>query len=136
MSTPQPVCLKASELRKIGISDLKAYDADSMNVNVCRRGRVFVTRDSATSVYQYPASIWANPFVVGDTPGKYPLEESLRLYQSHLDALLRKPGMRAKFLALAFKRRIGCFCALGELCHRDVILQKLHFELTQEENQK
>lgn len=125
MSLPEPVCLKADKLRRLGFDNLQEYNASPDNVSVCRAGRVMVKFGSTTGVYNYRASPWANPFRVGTTRKKVPLERSLELYAGHLDALLRDSEKMAEFKKLAEKKRIGCFCTLGEPCHRDIILDRL-----------
>lgn len=129
MNCPRPVCLKVVELRKRGTADLREHLADPANVHICRRGRVFIGSGSAKHVFIYPQSPWANPYKVGVKPGEYSLEESLRLYEEHLDDLLRDPKRRIAFWKLGDAKTIGCFCALGQPCHRDVVLSRLRSEL-------
>jgi hypothetical protein len=123
---PEPICIKATELRKRGISDLKAYDDDHENARVTRRGRVSL---AGRPMYAYRASPWANQFVVGEKPGQYSLERSLLQYEHWLDKELLDPRKRAEFLQLASKQTIGCYCAPGARCHRDIILATLRREL-------
>jgi len=119
---PIGVCVRVSELRKRGISDLRAYMADADNELVCRRGRVFITTAGRTEVFAYPASEWANPAVV---VGSCTLEEALRKYRVHLDAMLGDPARLERFKLLASKRTLGCYCQPGAPCHRDLIIAKL-----------
>jgi hypothetical protein len=123
---PEPVCLKVTELRKRGIADLKAYDDDPENARVTRRGRVSLV---GRPMYAYRASPWANPFVVGEKPGQHSLTQSLLQYEYWLDKELRDPLKRAEFLQLASRKTLGCYCAPGARCHRDVILDTLRREL-------
>jgi hypothetical protein len=123
---PEPVCLKVAELRKRGVPDLAAYDADVDNARVTRNGRVSI---AGRAMYAYRASPWANRFVVGTKAGQYSLEKSLAEYERWLDKQLRDPTKRAEFLQLAAKKTIGCYCAPGARCHRDIILAALQREL-------
>jgi len=122
---PVGVCVRAPELRRIGFSDLRDFCECAENELVCRRGRIFVTRRGVRTIYHHKQSPWANPFVVDESEAGS-LQLALRKYETHLRALLDSDSaVRAEFLALRSKRRIGCFCAVGEDCHRDVILRLL-----------
>lgn len=129
MDCPRPVCLKVGELRKRGTANLRDHLANPANVHICRRGRVFIGSGSAKHVFTYSQSPWANPYKVGTKPGQYSLDESLRLYQEHLDSLLRDPKQRIEFWKLGNAKTIGCFCALDRPCHRDIVLSRLRSEL-------
>ena len=129
-SLPQPVCLKVEELGNLGCVDLKAYDADAGNARVTRAGRVSVAKFRGRT-YNFRASPWANPYVVGVGARKYTLEKSLALYRAHLDKLLADPHNAEQFAQLATKKTIGCYCPLPSepgaepRCHRDIILERL-----------
>lgn len=114
---PVGVCVKVSSIRP-AYNNLKEWTQDVDNCLVTRNGRVFITKQE---VFHYPNSPWANPFRLKD----YSVEESLELYKNHLDKLLKNEKMLDEFKLLSTKKRIGCFCAPGALCHRNIILQKL-----------
>ena len=125
---PRPVCLKATELRKLGFDNLREYLQDPGNVHICRRGRIFIGSGGSKTVFTYGQSPWANPYKVGDKPGSYTLEESLRRYYDHLDALLTDANHLAEFRKLLSAKSIGCFCPLDQPCHRVILLLRLRAE--------
>jgi hypothetical protein len=120
MDTPTGVCLKVKYLRP-DFQDLREWCKDPDNVLVIRNGRVFVT-DPITkkkTVFSYPASPWCNPYKLTE----YSLDDSLRLYEEHLDGIILVK--KEEFLKLLSAKRIGCYCEPGDRCHRDVIIKKL-----------
>ena len=122
MSFPEGVCVAVTSLRPL-YSDLEHFLSDSSNVLVCRRGRVPIVnkKTGEKKTFTWRDSPWCNPYKLDE----YSLEESLRLYKEHLDETLKEEMTRNQFLLLAQKKRIGCFCAPGNKCHRDVIIEKL-----------
>ena len=97
------VCIKVSNLRKMGYTDLEQWLSDPDNVYTGRRGRIFIT-DPATGnkrYFAYAGSKWQNPYSLKD----YPLEKSLQLYIVHLftsGLILEIDDLRGK--------NLGCFC--------------------------
>ena len=73
-------CIKVSELRKIGYSDLEEWIGDEDNLYVGRRGRIFIHNDGNKRIFHYRDSKWCNPFSLK----KHSLEESLEKYIAHL----------------------------------------------------
>lgn len=128
MDFPRPVCLKATELRKLGFDNLREYLQDPSNVHICRRGRIFVGSGASKTVFTYRQSPWANPYKVGDKPGSYTLDESLRRYKDHLETLLTDANNWTEFRKLLSAKSIGCFCPLDQPCHRDILLRRLRDE--------
>ncbi len=125
MSGPVGVCVKAAALRPT-YDNLAEYLADPGNVLVCRYGRVWITKaDGTKSLFSWRASPFANPFRVG----QHTVEQCLVLYRAHLMRLLENAELKAEFHQLATRSRIGCFCAVGAPCHRDIILELLRAEM-------
>lgn len=133
MEFPRAVCLKATELRKLGFDNLREYLQDPANVHICRRGRIFIGSGNSKTVFTYRQSPWANPYKVGDKPGYYTLEESLRHYKDYLDALLTDANHLAEFRKLLSAKSIGCFCPLDQPCHRVLVLRRLRDEVERDE---
>jgi uncharacterized protein YabN with tetrapyrrole methylase and pyrophosphatase domain len=106
------VCIKVSNLRKIGYNNLREWMADDRNVYVGRRGRVFIHRkDGIKTVYVYPQSIWHNPY----KSGEHELKECLKLYYDHIfdsDLIYSISELRGK--------NLGCFCE-GKECHAQML---------------
>jgi len=116
-SFPVGVCVAVKSLRP-RYKDLEQWYHTEGNVLVTRHGRVSV---GDKKVFVYPESPWANPFKLSE----YSLEDALRKFGDHLDAKLKDPAMKRRFMALAHAKEIGCFCPAGAQCHRNVILNKL-----------
>lgn len=74
-------CVKVSELRKAGYTDLKHWLSDSNNIYVGRAGRIWI-HGSEKEIFHYKSSKWANPFKVSQN---CPLEASLKKYRQYLD---------------------------------------------------
>ncbi len=87
--------------------------SDPNNVYVGRAGVVFVEKQRFPKV----ASIWANPFKVGD----HTREEAIRLYEAYIRNKIRTEYGVEKLLELRGKH-LGCWCA-PEPCHADVLLR-------------
>ena len=120
LSCPRGVCVKVSSLRPRYKSLKDWKEASTTHVLVTRRGRIFLDK---TTVYAYPSSPWANPFVVGK--GKFSLEESLREFEKHLNKLLNDNDQLKAFVEMMSNAtEIGCFCESGKKCHRDILIQK------------
>lgn len=110
------MCVKVASLRP-AYDDLKSWLDNEKHTLVCRGGRVFIKK----RVFHYRASEFANPYKVKH----HGLDQALRLYEAHLNALLEDPACRRRFLALADYEQLGCFCDPNAQCHRDVIIAKL-----------
>jgi hypothetical protein len=120
-SFPRGVCLKVTSLRP-RYADLSVWMADESHVIVCRAGRVSLKSENGERrVLSYPASPWANPYKLSE----YSLDESLSLFEKHLDGILASPEKLNEFMKLLKATEIGCFCLPGARCHRDIILNKL-----------
>jgi hypothetical protein len=74
-------------------------------------------------VFSYRASEWHNPFKVSER--EHTLHNSLLKFEKHLSGLLKDSEARERFLKLREAKEIGCFCASGSPCHRDIILKIL-----------
>lgn len=72
-------CVKVSNLRMLGYISLEDWLSDKDNVYVGRRGRIFIKEGTASKIFHYKESIFANPYLVT----KYGLDECLRLYEIH-----------------------------------------------------
>lgn len=116
---PKRVCIKVKELRKRSYNNLKEWMNNTKNMYTGRRGRIFIDK----VIYTYKGSKWANPFKVSDK--HYDITESLRLYAEYLDDLLRDPTNMKEFIQLNKYEELGCFCSPGDMCHCDVILDRL-----------
>lgn len=68
-------------------NDLQEWVSDPKNLYIARRGVVLLPTDEGTRA-RYPTwqSKWANPYKVGksEEKGKYTLEKSLELYETHI----------------------------------------------------
>lgn len=117
---PKRVCVKVSSLRP-EYPNLKRWMQTPGNVLVTRNGRVMISEDGKRYVYAHKSSPWANPYKLAN----FSLEESLAMYDKHLDKLLQDPKMLREFLKLNKAKNIGCFCDPGNKCHGDIIIKKL-----------
>ena len=124
MDVPTGVCLKAVYLRERGYKNVYEWSKVEGHVMVTRPQRFFVT-DPITqqrSVFVYDGSPWENPFKLKD----YTLDESLALYDRHLDDLLHdEENLRSLKRLMCEATELGCFCLPGSKCHREVIINKM-----------
>lgn len=120
---PVGVCVKVSSLRP-KYDNLSEWLKVPGHVLVTRRGRVFINK----TVFSYPESPFANPFKLTE----YTLDECLRLYEQHLDKILKNKKTLSLFLDLNNATEIGCFCEPGQKCHRDIIISKLQEWMNQQ----
>src|SRR5437016_2380749 len=102
---PKGVCVKVGSLRP-RYKHLKHWSSTPGNVLITRYGRVFITENDKKEVFSYKGSEWANPFKLSE----YTLEESLQLYEEHLNKLLMNEKCLQRFLQLRNVKEIGCFC--------------------------
>uniref|UniRef100_A0A6C0EJW9 DUF4326 domain-containing protein n=1 Tax=viral metagenome TaxID=1070528 RepID=A0A6C0EJW9_9ZZZZ len=109
------ICLKISNLRKLGYFSLREWMEEPGNVYVGRRGRLWITEEDKTkTLFMYPDSKWKNPYKVG---GEMSLERSLQLYREYLTSTgLINEVQELKGLNL------GCFCKDGEKCHAQLLV--------------
>jgi hypothetical protein len=115
--TTSAVCIKVSNLRKIGYSDLRSWINKENNIYTGRAGRIWITTDGEKEIYHYPSSKWKNPFTLKD----YELKKSLQLYVIHLF----NSGLIYDINELR-RKNLGCFCKKqkdGEMpiCHAQVL---------------
>lgn len=110
------VNVKVANLRP-RFTTLQDWMANPENVYVGRAGVVFIEKQR----FPKEASIWANPFKVGEGTGKYTRGEALRLYEEYIRAKIRGEYGVEKLLALKGKH-LGCWCA-PEPCHAEVLLR-------------
>jgi hypothetical protein len=120
INMPIGVCVKVSSLRP-QYTDLEDWLKNKKHVLVCRGGRVFIGSGEKKRVFHYSGSEFANPFKVQE----HGLDNSLRLFTTHLDCILEDPKCRERFLKLAECEEVGCFCEPNARCHRDIILAKI-----------
>lgn len=118
------VCIKVSDLRKLGYTDLEHWMQDPNNLYTGRRGRIFITDPNKPKepgvnprIFNYPASKWKNPYKVG--PKDYTLNTSLILYVLYLF----KTGLIYEIDELEGKN-LGCFCEKPP-CHAKVLVDLL-----------
>lgn len=97
--------------------NLEEWVNDSNNAYIGRGGVVFVNKQR----FPKEASIWANPFKVGNKEGQYTREEAIRLYEVHVRKLIQDPEKKAELMKLKGKN-LGCWCA-PEPCHGNILLK-------------
>jgi hypothetical protein len=121
------ICIKVSNLRKEGYSDLREWMQDPNNIYVGRHGRIFINK----IIFHYPASKWQNPFKLKD----YSVNDALSLYTLHIlnsDLIYDLEELRGK--------NLGCFCDHQKdkygvpTCHAQVLVDLLEkcFPLVQD----
>ena len=100
----KPVCVKVSNLRLLGYSDLEKWIADPKNLYVGRAGRLWITEaDKEKRVYYYPGSIFGNPFKIVES-----VESCLDKYKQYI---LNSPELLKQVSTLKGKN-LGCFCSV------------------------
>lgn len=110
----KPVCVKVSNLRLLGYSDLEKWITDPKNLYVGRAGRLWITEaNKEKRVYYYPGSIFGNPFkilgeLVGSDGKDTTIESCLDKYKQYI---LNSPELLSKVSALKGKN-LGCFCSV------------------------
>lgn len=124
MST-QHVCIKVSNLRKIGYDNLRDWLEDDNNVYVGRFGRIFITEDERDDdgklikkIFHYKGSKWANPFKVTK---ECPVEQVLELYESRLDTDIDTSDMEE-----LKGKNLGCFCNQDAPCHAKILADRVN----------
>lgn len=90
-------CIKVSNLRKQGYSNLREWMNVENNIYVGRHGRIFIDK----VIFHYPSSKWHNPYKLKD----YKVNKSLILYVKYLFA----KGLITDIEELRGKN-LGCFC--------------------------
>ena len=117
MTTTQ--CLKVASLRKETGDpniNLKTWMSNPQNVYVGRRGRIFIGSGDDKEIFHYPASKFANPYLLSE----YTLEESLMLYKDYL----KSSGLIDQLEELRGKN-LGCFCDQCGKCHAKILAKYL-----------
>ena len=66
LKIPIRQCLKAKELRKTGVDNLKLWRENPKNMMCTRAGRIFIgsKKGGDHEIYHYPNSEWSNPYKV------------------------------------------------------------------------
>jgi hypothetical protein len=115
------VCIKVSNLRKLGYKDLETWMKDPSNIYVGRHGRIFITdSDKTTRIFHYPSSIWGNPYKI---TAEVNHKDSMILYVKYLietKLLLKIHSLEGK--------NLGCFCEIKvdkdgcASCHAQVLV--------------
>lgn len=108
------VCIKVSNLRKIGYENLREWMKDENNIYTGRYGRIFIDGQ----IFNYKQSIWANPFKISKD---MTIEQSLKKYLNHL--FTSKLIFRINELK---DKNLGCFCEKQRdgskiLCHAELL---------------
>lgn len=109
------VCVKVSELRKIGYSDLEDWMSRENNLYTGRRGRVWIhdKKNGTKRVFSYQGSKWGNPAKDNDPV------TARRLYSEHLQVsgLIHQVGeLKGK--------NLGCFCLPSTpFCHANLLME-------------
>jgi hypothetical protein len=70
---------------------------------------------------------WGNPYRLGDKPGEYSREESLRLYRQDI---LSNPTMLERIRDELQGEVLGCFCK-PEGCHGDILAELANMSMEQ-----
>jgi hypothetical protein len=102
--------VKVANLRKMGYTSLEQWLHNPDHVYI---GRHVQYVSGATS------SKWRNPFPVGESRGKYSLDESIVRYENHVlttDLVNQLGELDGKIL--------GCWCKPSK-CHGDVLVKLL-----------
>lgn len=119
------VCVKVADIRKTNKTmDLKKWVEEFPDDHeyIGREGVVFVTRDEQKERYPKRASIWANPYKVGEKQGEYTRDEAIAKYEGFIRGKLEQdPSLIDKLLALKGKE-LGCWCK-PQACHGDVLVK-------------
>tara|TARA_B110000008_G_C16593585_1_gene413418 strand:+ start:134 stop:544 length:411 start_codon:yes stop_codon:yes gene_type:complete len=115
------VCVKVSNLRKIGYKNLEEWLASPNNIYTGRHGRIFITENGVSRYFAYKGTKWQNPYSLKH----YSLRESLILYVYHLlksNLIYDIDELRGK--------NLGCFCTTHHqnsipTCHAQVLADLL-----------
>ena len=70
------ICIKVSNLRKIGYENLEEWLANPNNIYTGRSGRIFITENGVRRYFAYRGNKWQNPYSLKN----YSNKESLILY--------------------------------------------------------
>lgn len=100
--------------------DLQQWCEDPNNVYIGRGGIVFVTGVDGKQVRYPPASLWANPFKIG--------EDIIGRYREYILNRMRNGEITAADLENLRGKTLGCWCKIGGQdipCHGDVLLELL-----------
>lgn len=100
------VCVKVSNLRKIGYDSLKDWMNDE---------KIFITTNDGKKIFHYSGSEFGNPYKVSNSQT---LDQILDLYRIHIQNNANLPKLVGK--------NLGCFCNLEDRCHVDVLIDLLN----------
>lgn len=110
------VCVKVSNLRKIGYFSLREWMNDEENKYIGRQGRIWITeKDGTKSIYHYSNSKWRNPFKVTKTLSA---KQSIEKYGKYL----QETGLDNQVMELE-GYNLGCFCKDNNDCHADYLIK-------------
>ena len=112
-------CIKVSNLRKNGYTDLNNWLSMENNIYVGRTGRIWVDK----KIFHYTGSKWANPFKVNE---KCTLDESLLKY---IDYIV-ETGLIYDIDELKGKN-LGCWCESKD-CHASILKDVANGDFLQE----
>ena len=112
------VRVRVSDIRP-SHQNLKEWMEDERNVYIGRGGVVFIDGKR----YPEKASIWANPFKVGESR-----EKCIALYRDYIKRKIRDGEITNTQLEGLRGKRLGCWCK-PEACHGDVLLELLSSSL-------
>ena len=76
----------------------------------------------ANTVYVGRPTVWGNPFVVGSDligGGKLTATKAVALYRQYAGEAFNRGDLRACLRG----KNLACWCALGQPCHADVLLE-------------
>ena len=108
------VCVKVNNLRKLGYNSFKEWLSNPSNKYVGRHGRIFIDK----KIFPYKGSEFCNPFKVGKDGT---LEEVVDKYEKYLDS---NKELSSKLFTLK-SCNLGCFCDNNQICHVDILLERL-----------
>jgi uncharacterized protein (UPF0335 family) len=119
---PDVVCLKVSNLRELGYSDLRDWLKYPENIYTGRANRIWIHKDGEKDIFHFPGSKWANPYNLNE----YDLNTSLTMYKLHIN----ESGLIEDIDELRGKN-LGCFCVHKvdkgrPVCHAQVLADLLH----------
>jgi len=90
----------------------------------------------ANTIYVGRPTRWGNPYVIGNEKDPYTHEiikdakQAVELYKEYIESVLY---VNPAYLEELRGKNLACWCKLEDLCHVDIILQKLAFTPTSEE---
>lgn len=76
----------------------------------------------ADTIYVGRPTVWGNPYVVGSkllTGETLTAEKAVELYRQHVQEVFDEATIRTRLGG----KNLACWCALGQPCHADVLLE-------------